>query len=109
MLGKVIAGQGAGETDTCVLCAEFTCTASKPVFCFRSGSKLSLRVQSRASSRHSLAKEDGAETARSARSHHSHRSAVSQRSQKIDVDCETGPSILDKVTGDTAAEAEVAG
>ena len=81
-------------------------------FCFRSGSKLSLRVQSRASSRHSLAKEDGAETARSSRSHHSHRSersAVSQRSHKIDLDCETGAAILDKVTVDTAAEAEVAG
>ena len=75
-------------------------------FCSRSGSKLSLRVESRASSRHSLAREDGAETARSARSHHSHRS---QRSQKIDVDCDTGASILDKVTVDTAAEAEVAG
>ena len=100
-LGKVIAGQQNSK--------QFTCTVSKPVFCSRSGSRLSLRVQSRASSRHSLAKEDGAETARSARSHHSHRSALSQRSQKIDVDCETGPSILDKVTGDTAAEAEVAG
>ena len=103
-LGKVTAGQGAGEED--VHSSHEQCLNR---FFFRSGSRLSLRVQSRASSRHSLAKEDGAETARSARSHHSHRSAVSQRSQKIDVDCETGPSILDKVTGDTAAEAEVAG
>ena len=105
-LGKVIAGQGAGEDCTVYTVHMYAVSTG---FCFRSGSKLSLRVQSRASSRHSLAKEDGAETARSARSHHSHRSAVSQRSQKIDVDCETGPSILDKVTGDTAAEAEVAG
>ena len=68
------------------------------------------RSGSRASSRHSTAKEDGAETARSVRSHHSHRSKRSSIG-KIEVDSETGPasSILDKVTGDTAAEAEVAG